>query len=68
MTPASPAGSTSRMRALRFIVPLAIFLILVAFLGVGLSRDPREVPSPLIDKAAPAGSARCVSSCRSRSS
>jgi len=54
MTPASPASSTGRMRALRFIVPLAIFLILVAFLGVGLSRDPREVPSPLINKAAPA--------------
>jgi cytochrome c biogenesis protein CcmG, thiol:disulfide interchange protein DsbE len=42
------------MKALRYIVPLAIFLILVAFLGVGLTRDPREVPSPLIGKPAPA--------------
>ena len=42
------------MKALRWFVPLAIFAVLVAFLWVGLSRDPREVPSPLIGKAAPA--------------
>lgn len=39
---------------LRFIVPLAIFVGLVAFFAIGLTRDPREVPSPLIDKPAPA--------------
>jgi cytochrome c biogenesis protein CcmG/thiol:disulfide interchange protein DsbE len=39
--------------ALRFLIPLAIFGALVVFLAVGLKRDPREVPSPLIDKAAP---------------
>jgi cytochrome c biogenesis protein CcmG/thiol:disulfide interchange protein DsbE len=38
----------------RFLIPLAIFLVLVAFLAVGLKLDPREVPSPLIDKPAPA--------------
>ena len=32
----------------------AIFAVLVAFLFVGLFRDPREVPSPLIGKPAPA--------------
>jgi len=37
----------------RFLVPLAIFVVIVAFLGVGLRLDPREVPSPLIDKPAP---------------
>ncbi|MEO5766358.1 MAG: redoxin family protein, partial [Casimicrobiaceae bacterium] len=42
------------MKSLRFIVPLALFLILVAFLGVGLMRDPHEVPSPLVGKPAPA--------------
>ena len=42
------------MRALRFAIPLAIFAVLVGFLFVGLHRDPREVPSPLIGKAAPA--------------
>ena len=30
-----------------------IFLALVAILAVGLTRDPREVPSPLVGKAAP---------------
>jgi len=39
---------------LRFLLPLAFFAVLVGFLAVGLNRDPREVPSPLIDKPAPA--------------
>ena len=38
----------------RFLVPLAILDVLVAFLAVGLNLNPREVPSPLIDKPAPA--------------
>jgi cytochrome c biogenesis protein CcmG, thiol:disulfide interchange protein DsbE len=38
----------------RYLLPLAAFVILVAFLAVGLSLKPREVPSPLIDKPAPA--------------
>jgi cytochrome c biogenesis protein CcmG, thiol:disulfide interchange protein DsbE len=37
----------------RFLVPLALFALLVIFLGVGLTRDPREIPSPLVSKAAP---------------
>ncbi len=41
------------MRALKFIVPLAVFVLLAAFLAVGLTRDPREVPSPFIGKPAP---------------
>jgi cytochrome c biogenesis protein CcmG/thiol:disulfide interchange protein DsbE len=41
------------MKALKFLAPLAIFLALVAFFAVGLTRDPREVPSPFIGKAAP---------------
>ena len=39
---------------LRFLLPLAVFIVLVAFLWIGLSLKPREVPSPLIDKPAPA--------------
>jgi cytochrome c biogenesis protein CcmG, thiol:disulfide interchange protein DsbE len=39
---------------LKFLIPLAMFAILVGFLAVGLNRDPREVPSPLVNKAAPA--------------
>jgi cytochrome c biogenesis protein CcmG/thiol:disulfide interchange protein DsbE len=42
------------MKALRWSLPLAIFVVVLAFLFVGLFRDPREVPSPLIGKPAPA--------------
>ncbi len=38
----------------KFLVPLGLFLVLVIFLGVGLGLDPREVPSPLLNKPAPA--------------
>lgn len=36
------------------LIPLAIFIALVVFLGIGLTLNPREIPSPLIDKPAPA--------------
>ena len=38
----------------KFLIPLLLFIVLVGFLAVGLSRDPHEVPSPLINKTAPA--------------
>ena len=38
----------------KFLLPLILFLALVVFLFVGLSRDPNEIPSPLLDKPAPA--------------
>jgi cytochrome c biogenesis protein CcmG, thiol:disulfide interchange protein DsbE len=37
----------------RYLLPLGIFVVLMILLGVGLSLHPREVPSPLIGKAAP---------------
>ena len=37
----------------RFLLPLAVFVALVIFLGVGLRLNPREVPSPLIGKPVP---------------
>jgi len=37
----------------RFLLPLAIFIVLVGFLAVGLRLNPREVPSPLIGKQVP---------------
>lgn len=37
----------------RYLLPLGIFIVLVAFLGVGLTLDPRRVPSPLVDKPMP---------------
>ena len=37
----------------KLLIPLVVFVALVGFLFVGLFRDPREVPSPLIGKPAP---------------
>jgi cytochrome c biogenesis protein CcmG, thiol:disulfide interchange protein DsbE len=37
----------------KFIVPFGMFLVLGAFLYVGLQRDPSYIPSPLIGKPAP---------------
>jgi cytochrome c biogenesis protein CcmG, thiol:disulfide interchange protein DsbE len=42
------------MKLLRYLVPLALFLGIVAFLGAGLKLNPRDLPSPLIGKPAPA--------------
>jgi cytochrome c biogenesis protein CcmG/thiol:disulfide interchange protein DsbE len=42
------------MKSLRFIGPLLVFVVLLIFLWQGLSLNPREVPSPLIGKPAPA--------------
>ena len=48
------ARQRSAMKVLRWSLPLAVFAVILAFLFVGLYRDPREVPSPLIGKPAPA--------------
>jgi cytochrome c biogenesis protein CcmG/thiol:disulfide interchange protein DsbE len=39
---------------MRFLIPLAVFVVMVVFLAIGLTLDPREVPSPFIGKPAPA--------------
>jgi cytochrome c biogenesis protein CcmG/thiol:disulfide interchange protein DsbE len=39
---------------MKFAIPFVLFLALAGFFAVGLTKDPREVPSPLIDKPAPA--------------
>ncbi|KXW55240.1 DsbE family thiol:disulfide interchange protein [Ferrovum sp. PN-J185] len=36
-----------------YVIPLLVFIGLVAFMGLGLRHDPHEVPSPLINKSAP---------------
>lgn len=38
----------------RAVLPLVVFVALALLLGVGLQLNPREVPSPLMNKAAPA--------------
>jgi cytochrome c biogenesis protein CcmG/thiol:disulfide interchange protein DsbE len=42
------------MKALKYAIPLALFLALAIFFAIGLTRDPRQVPSPFIGKPAPA--------------
>lgn len=39
---------------MRYAWPLAAFAVLLVLLAIGLTRDPRLVPSPLIGKPAPA--------------
>jgi cytochrome c biogenesis protein CcmG/thiol:disulfide interchange protein DsbE len=43
----------SLRRKLVVAIPLIAFALLAIFLAIGLTRDPREVPSPLIGKPAP---------------
>lgn len=38
----------------RYLIPFGVFVVLVVFLAIGLGLKPREVPSPLIGKPAPA--------------
>jgi len=37
----------------RFFWPLAVFAVIAAFFAVGLTLNPREIPSPLLGKAVP---------------
>ena len=38
---------------LRALIPLVVFIVLVVLLAIGLTRDPKKIPSPLIGKPAP---------------
>ena len=38
----------------KMMIPAIVFAVICVFLAIGLTRDPREVPSPLIGKPAPA--------------
>jgi len=39
---------------LKYLLPLVLFIVLAVFLAVGLKLNPKEIPSPLIGKPAPA--------------
>ena len=43
-------GGRGRLAA---YIPLLVFLVMAAFLGIGLTMNPRDVPSPLIGKPVP---------------
>lgn len=42
------------MERLKLFVPLIVFAVLAALLYLGLGRDPRELPSALLDRPLPA--------------
>jgi cytochrome c biogenesis protein CcmG/thiol:disulfide interchange protein DsbE len=44
----------------KYLVPLAIFVVLGLLLAYGLNLDPRKIPSPLIGKSLPAFSLTTV--------
>ena len=43
-------GSRARLTG---YIPLLVFIVMAVFLGVGLTMNPRDVPSPLIGKPVP---------------
>lgn len=47
-----PAAGRGKFSATA-VLPIALFIVLVIALGYGLTRDPREIPSPLIGKPVP---------------
>ncbi|MDD1612306.1 MAG: DsbE family thiol:disulfide interchange protein [Methylococcaceae bacterium] len=42
---------------LKYLIPLVIFIVMGIFLALGLKLNPTEIPSPFINKPAPAFSA-----------
>ena len=48
------ANAPARRMPRWVFLPLALFLGMVVFLAVGLTRNPQEIPSPLIGRPAPA--------------
>ncbi len=42
---------------LKYIIPLVLFIVMAVFLALGLKLKPNEIPSPLLNKSAPAFSA-----------
>jgi cytochrome c biogenesis protein CcmG/thiol:disulfide interchange protein DsbE len=53
MAASAPGNTTGQELRLGYLVPLLIFAALAVILGIGLSLDPRKVPSPLIGKPVP---------------
>ena len=52
--PQSASGiQAPRRRHFAIAIPLLVFVALVVLLAIGLTRNPREVPSPLIGKPVP---------------
>jgi cytochrome c biogenesis protein CcmG/thiol:disulfide interchange protein DsbE len=43
----------SRKKRFVYLIPIVLFVVMSIFLGIGLTLDPREVPSPLVGKPTP---------------
>ena len=57
----TPSGGRPAVaRRLTGYIPVLVFLAIAALLGVGLTLNPREVPSPLVGKPVPAFSLPAV--------
>jgi cytochrome c biogenesis protein CcmG/thiol:disulfide interchange protein DsbE len=51
---ANPAGPAPGKRwRLAGYIPIAVFFVMAVFLGIGLTMNPRDIPSPLIGKPVP---------------
>ncbi len=44
----------SATKMLKYLIPLILFIIMAIFLAIGLNLKPNEIPSPLLNKPAPA--------------
>ena len=57
LKPSRDAGHESPLkkepRKLATLLPVSMFILIVLLLGIGLTLNPRDVPSPLIDKSVP---------------
>jgi cytochrome c biogenesis protein CcmG/thiol:disulfide interchange protein DsbE len=49
----SPRPAAGALRRLGFLLPVAIFAVVAVGLGIGLTRNPQEIPSALIGKPVP---------------
>lgn len=47
------AARWRKVARLRYAIPLLVFALLLVFFAIGLSLNPREVPSPLVGKPVP---------------
>jgi len=54
------------MPKLKYLLPLILFVVMAVFLALGLTLNPRDIPSPLIDKPAPAFSLPVLSNPQQR--
>lgn len=52
-TIANALSEAPARRRWRYFWPLAVFAVMAAFFAVGLTLNPREIPSPLVGKSVP---------------